>query len=401
MTIHEMHIGLDLILQRINSNVFNKLLKEEKDWFINVTTQELVRAVLLEENNTVFNIVAYTDIRKYYEALQYYIRSTELSVNTNSGERFSYGDFPMNVTMGNVSSGGLYRDIYYKIITLGDASSNLGNYGTGANPNTGDIFLCSPSVIYTNSNFDYIKGEIYRIENAGGINAVSFGASSNIPGTVFTCTSSGTTTGGANSAALFTKLYGIPTWSGGTVLTPISNYGYFNYLSSRTAVKYGQSISSYPLVVGKKYIVTAKSSTCNFYPNGGNYNCDVGFIFRCTAATPLGAWPTSAILYEVTEPQNRIVKAQDIYNILDYSFGTTNSSPIAILSDNKVKVYHDRKFEALRIYLDYIKEPITVSKENNVSSDLPVSLHSTLVNLTADYINRAMGSVQQPTENRQ
>jgi hypothetical protein len=92
------------------------------------------------------------------------------------------------------------------------------------------------------------------------------------------------------------------------------------------------------------------------------------------------------------------LKIEDVYNILDHSFGTTNSSPVAIIADNKIKVYHDRKFEVLRIYLDYIKEPVTVNLENSIDSDLPISLHSTLVNLTADYIQQKMqNSDQRPT----
>jgi phosphotransferase system IIA component len=41
MDIHEMHIGLDLLTQRLNSNVFNRILPEEKDWFLNATIQRV------------------------------------------------------------------------------------------------------------------------------------------------------------------------------------------------------------------------------------------------------------------------------------------------------------------------------------------------------------------------
>jgi len=67
MTITEMHIGIDLALQRQNSNLYGNLESEEKDYAINRTIRQLVSAVLNEENNKIFNAISFEDIKKYYQ----------------------------------------------------------------------------------------------------------------------------------------------------------------------------------------------------------------------------------------------------------------------------------------------------------------------------------------------
>ncbi len=397
MTIHEMHIGLDLILQRINSNVFNKILPEEKDWYINVTTQELVRAVLLDEKNTVFNIITYADIRKYYEALQYYIRSSELSVNANPGHNYVYGDFPVNIPMGKITSGVLHKDIPYKVLVIGD--TDLSAAAPGQTIESGATFVCKPANLSGGATL--VVGETYRIINAAGTSFASYGAPSDFPGTVFVCTA--TAPLAAVTSIILERLTILPTWAG-SELSPVSNFGYFNYLSSRSSVRYGQSISSGSLTPGKKYYVYVPGTT-DFSDVGGQEINSKGYIFTCTsAATPI-VWRDNTVLYEVLDANNRIIKAQDVYNFLAYSFGTTVSSPVVIIADNKIKVYHDYKFDVNRVYLDYIKEPVSVSKENSINSDLPVSLHAYIVDLTAKYILQTMANgvagYQNTGENRQ
>ncbi len=394
MNIREMHIHLDLALQRINSNVFGRILPEEKDAFINKITQDLVRGVLLKEANTVMSIVGYGDIRSYYEVLQYYIRSIELSVNRNPGYNYVYGEFPVNIPMGVIKSGVLYKGIPYKILVSGGTSLDDAGYVSG------NQFTCNPDNLVGGDTI--VVGETYRIINSAGVDFVTdHGAKSNSPGTVFRAT-----TGGVllitNESVEVERLTIIPTWDGFTEITPTSNFGYFGYLTSRSAVRYGQSISSGALNVGRKYIVHAQGST-DLTSVGGKADNDVGYIFTCTNEGAL-TW-NGTVLYEVIDVVNRFVKMQDVYNFLAHSFGTTTSSPIATLSDNKVNVYHDYKFDINRVYLDYVKEPVSVSRENNIDSDLPVSLHSFLIDLTAEYINSAKGQAVQNdrpvTENRQ
>jgi len=401
MTIKEMHIGLDLILQRINSNVYGRILPEEKDWFLNKVTKDLVRGVLLDEKNTVMSIIAYGDIRGYYETLQYYIRTVELSVNQNKGKKFVYGDFPVNIPMGVIKSGVLYKGIPYKILVTGTTDFTDAGYSTG------NSFVCNPDNLIGGDSI--VVGETYRIINAAGVDFITFGAKANDPGTVFTATTGGViaTTGGVNTtntnvSVEVERITFKPTWAGSTEITPTSNFGYFNYVESSAIVRYGQSISSGSLTIGKQYIVYTAGTT-DLSSVGGKVINDKGFIFTCTADSTI-AWDDT-VLYEVLEAGTRLVKAQDINNFLTHSFGTTVSSPVATINDNKVNVYHDFHFDISRVYLTYVKEPVSVSMENNIDSDLPVSLHSMLVDATAEFINQAKGQAIQNdrgvTDNRQ
>lgn len=395
MNIHEMHIGLDLGLQKLSSNVFNNLLKEEKDHYLNTTTKEIVRAALLDEKNTIFDAVTYMDIRRYYETLQYYIRQVELNVNLNLGYPFIYGNLPANIPMGIIKSGVLYKDIPYKVLSPGAAPLDLSNAGGPVAAIAGDVFICNPPNL--GSGGVIITGETYRIINSAGVDFSGQGAPSNVPGTVFTATSGITL--GAVASIIVEKLTVIPDYQADTELTPTSNFGYFNYLSTRSSVRYGQSISSGTLTIGKKYYVH-KPGTTDLTTVGGKLINDVGFIFTCTAATSID-WTGGTVLYEVLDAVNRIVKYQDIYNFLDHSYGSAKSSPLCTIASNRVQVYHNYKFDVYRVYLDYIKEPVTVSKENEVSSDLPVSMHSFLIDTTIKYIQATYNNSNQMQQAQQ
>jgi hypothetical protein len=398
MDIHEMHIGLDLLTQRLNSNVFNRILPEEKDWFLNATIKELVRAVLLKEENTVFNIITYSDIRAYYEALQSYIRTLELNIVNTPGEKFVYGDLPYNIPMIETSEGLLYKGISYKVKTFEigtDFTSVFGIVGSAAS--IGVTYLCNPA--NKTSSFTLVIGNIYRIINAGAINLVTSGAAYNKPGTVFTATAATSIT---DTSIELECIAVAPNWGSGTksIVTPTTNYGYFNYLSSRSYVVTGQPISSGSLTLNKKYYVAIKG-TLNLTSVGGKISSDVGYIFVCTSTTAPEWGTTGTVLYEIVENTNRLVKAQDIYNLLDHSFGSTPSSPLSILADNKLKVYHDFKFEIYRVILDYVKEPISVNYAQNISTDLPISLHNKLVEITAEYIKIKAGLENRPQRPQQ
>ncbi len=418
MTIKEMHIGLDLILQKSDSNIFKRLLREEKDLFFNVVTSQIIRASLLDERNTVYNIVSYGNIRSYYEALQYYIREVELTIHANLGKPYIYGELPSNISTNVLSSGVLHKGIPYKVLTPGEPELNLAEAGGPISAQAGDIFTCNPSFIGITGTM-YV-GETYRILNAANYDFTTNGASSNTPGTVFVCTTPGVISGdlGGEPAALemsegstlgldvqgpvlVERLTVLPNWGGseGAQLVPTSNFGYFNYLSSKSSVKYGQAISSGKLEIGKKYFVQ-NSGTTDLTAVGGRSVNDPGFIFTCVTDDDI-TWAGGTVLYEVLDAPNRIVKYQDIQNFLDHSYGTTTSSPISSISGNKLNVYHNHKFRIYRLTLDYVKEPITVSLENNVSSDLPVSMHEVLVDTTAKYILSTYGSTNQVQQQQQ
>ena len=43
MTVKEMHIGIDMILQKVNSNVISSFEPEEKDWVLNEEVNRFIK----------------------------------------------------------------------------------------------------------------------------------------------------------------------------------------------------------------------------------------------------------------------------------------------------------------------------------------------------------------------
>lgn len=383
-----MHIGIDLGVQRLNSNVFGKLLNEEKDYFINTVTQEFVKLALTDEKNTIYTPSTYADIREYYERLQIYIKSIQLGLVDELGYGYVYGALPSSITIEPITSGVIYQGITYKVTIAG--TTDLSAFGYLATPILGDTFECD--ITTSTGVMTIVSGEKYRIINAHGAVLTTYGAKDNLPGTEFTATSGGTSGGGTSTT--IQNLSDTPTWTG-TTLTPINDIGYYMNIATRSSVTSGSPITEGSITKGKKYIVTTVGTTADLDTYGGVVAPDINYIFICdTTGTP--TWAGGTVLYEIDDNANRLVKMQDVEDFLQNSFGSTKSSPISVFAGNKLRVYHDNKFDVKRLFLDYIRKPIEVSLENSINSDLPESTHSFLVDLVVEKIAALSGN---PTYN--
>jgi len=374
-----MHIGIDLNLQALNSNVFGKLQHEEKDYWLNDTTEELVKAVLLDEKNTVFNLLTYADIRRYFEVLQVYIRNLQLGITEASGQGYAYGILPSDITTGLITSGVLYHGIKYKVVIAG--TTDLSAFGYKVTPIVNETFECDITT-GTGATIPIVSGEKYRIINAHGATlAATYGAPNDLPGTEFIATASGA--GGGGVSTVIQNLTDAPTWVG-TTLMPVYNQGFYLPIDATSDVTKGNPITSGSLTIGERYIVSIAGTT-NLSGIGGVATPDVGYIFTCSSASaPM--WQGGTILYLINNVGNRLIKMQDVKLVLANSFGSMKTSPISVYANDRLRVYHDNKFSIERLYIDYIIKPITVDWNSNTNSDLPTSLHGRLVKLTAERI---------------
>lgn len=386
MNITTMHIGIDLGLQAINSNVFGNLLPQAKDYFLNVTTQEFIKLALTDEKNTIFNAVTYADIRSYYEKLQVYIATVELNAKEQLGFGYVYDSLPTGVNLDLLTTGTLQHGIKYKVVVAGTADLRSFGYPT-TSLTVGNIFDCVITK-QTGAFISIIDGEKYKIINAHGRDFTGLGADNNNPGTIFTATSSSASGGGAS-----TELQNItksPTWAACSLIA-VSDSLYYMNLDSKSTVTLGNVISEGSLTKGKKYIVTEVGTT-DLSTVGGVATPDLSYIFACSTSTITPNWDGTTKLYEVKDVVNRLVKAQDVNNFLNHSFGTVITNPISTLTDGKLKVYHNNAFDIHNLYLEYIRKPIEVNSTTLVDSDLPESLHGFLVDLTVKRIAAFSGS---------
>ncbi len=390
MNIATMHIGIDLSLQAINSNVFGKLQHEEKDYWLNNTTEELIRAVILNEKNTVFNLLTYDDIRQYYEALQVYIRNLQLGLVDELGEGYVYGELPSNIETGQLISGILHHGIKYKVIV--DGATDLSSFGYKVTPIIGETFVCDIDT-QTGSTIGLTTGRKYRIVNPGNASFTSKGAHSNNPGTEFISSTTENITPVTN--CVLQNLTLTPGWDGFTKLIPVYNMGYYINISNNSYVTYGNVISAAPLEVGKKYIVNTVGSTDLTGYGAEIASPTIGYIFNCDSVTG-DAFSGGTLLYEIKDIGNRLVKMQDVKPMQANSFGTMKTSPISVYANNTLRVYYDNKFDIERINIDYIIKPISVDYNDSIDSDLPESLHYLIVDLTARRIAAVSGNPNYP-----
>ena len=91
MTTHEMHIEIDLMLQKINSQSTKNILPQEKDWFLNNAAIDYIQQIINPPSNV--KQLGFEDTAKRVEDIKDLVRIKNRVIQTNSrGE--SYITFP-------------------------------------------------------------------------------------------------------------------------------------------------------------------------------------------------------------------------------------------------------------------------------------------------------------------
>ncbi len=381
MDIQEIHVGIDLGIQRLDSNIFGNIQKPEKDYYINIVIDELLRAVVLKESNTVFSLLTYSDINEYYEAVQAHILRASLSRVPNLAQGYVRCEFPSNVQEVEIITGNLIAGTYYEVVTAGDPTTiDLSGYGLTGTVAAGDKFKCVIADKTDEHDMILRIGGIYKILNPGNATFIPYGATSNDVGTVFTCNTDVTIPTISGHLQVIEES---PIWVTGSKLLTTSTNTYYVYIKSDSYTEYGSSIAAGSIKAGSTYKVTAVGTT-DFSAFGGYEVNVVGTVFTCTVSG-IPTWVGDTIK-EIKAVPNRLVKEQDVRNLLTNSFGTVITSPILVIRDYGLDVYTDGKFDIDDVILSYIKRPVRVSYEKNITTDLPESIHSKLVGLIVAYM---------------
>jgi len=83
----------------------------------------------------------------------------------------------------------------------------------------------------------------------------------------------------------------------------------------------------------------------------------------------------------------RIVEYDKVYEMLKNPFMTTfNTSPLAVIGDDKIKVFRDEKFILEGVELNYIKKPQEISLSLSKDCELAEHTHQEIVDLTIKHI---------------
>lgn len=157
MNIQTMHIGIDLALQNLNSNLYGVLYKEEKDYFINLATRELIRMILIGGQQQGLYLTL-DEIKNYASLLQNYVVEEIVTPTEKVGEGYLVDltaltdDFYYIVSsesyikFGNpIISGQLVKGATYIVDVIG--STLFSAVGGTALPNVKDsTFVCTVGV---------------------------------------------------------------------------------------------------------------------------------------------------------------------------------------------------------------------------------------------------------------
>ena len=388
LTIGEMHIGIDLGLQQLDSNVFSKIKREHKDYAINAVIIQRYTDLLIAAQNVVSNELTYAEILKFYGKLAPILHTKSLNVHTGDN-RYVYADMPDD--SGNtISSGRLIAGIEYKVVASGGGSEDFGNVGhVPTLVYKGDTLTC---VMVTLTNLAGVLpvtlGDEYRIAVNDGEDLSSFGASNNAVGTTFVATASGNISMG--TTVQLDVLKTTPTAWGNAQLTPLYNLGVMGYLSSRSLLDVGNEITSGKIYKGKRYKVLI-TGTVDLSTFGGMLNPLAGYIFNCTLeGTP--AWDGTMVVTQVDYRPNDLVKINDEENFMRHAFGTSINNPMTSIEGNKLKIYTDGEFVINNVEVIYGRYPIKVDYNNTISSELGDNELTKIVDETVSRIMNRTGN---------
>lgn len=109
-----------------------------------------------------------------------------------------------------------------------------------------------------------------------------------------------------------------------------------------------------------------------------------------TLLTLSGFAPVSNLSYNTGLA--RIIRGTAVGVLLKSAFARTKwDSPVTVVHNNSVQVYHDNKFIVNNLSLDYIRKPRLVNLSLGYSCDLPELVHQKICDMTVEYIKQAIG----------
>ena len=117
-------------------------------------------------------------------------------------------------------------------------------------------------------------------------------------------------------------------------------------------------------------------------------NARVSVYIACGGEVNISSTETSI------ERDLRIVSQADAYHLQQNPFGKTSPSfPLGIMFEDTIRVFQtSEKFILETLYLDYIREPVSISLNTNVNCELADHTHHEIVDLAVKSIIEAIES---------
>lgn len=330
MTVKEMHIGIDIGLQNIRSNLFDTLLPEEKDWILNEVTLDFI-SLRYDKNSNPAGL-RFEDNKKRLNDIQKLITPLSGVSFYRLNDECSFALLPANY----------YEDINIEVGTLNLCKNN--------NDATEKVYKYYTIIPFANSrntlylNFKIIANNLinplYDINNFSDYKSSLKGEEER-----------------------FYIIRNILDYvNSNTTLTKVQVYWeYFN------EVYYPNSFI---------FVSTENNVKIDVYYNDDKLTYNTSFFeFICTTSND-----------RYNKVPVRLVDEEHRPNILNYSFSkSTPTSPVISIKRNIIYVYH-KGFSVDKLYMEYIRLPRSINYITEQTCEINENRHKDIVNLAVKRI---------------
>lgn len=333
MNVQEMHIEINLSAQKINSNYYRKLLDSEIDWLLNKSVDRFIKDRIKQDTDSLGFDATEIDL----DALRtLVVLDRELST-------FQVEDDATRAELpGNYS---YLIDDFSNTIDACDSS----NYKTATSLITGNINIYAFPITAVSGSAPFYKAMSLKL---GNVNVFSV---SNLPGL-------------ASSNEIFAVR---------------------DYIMNQLWLNAPANVDFYWEKYGSTYIpnnILAVTTTTQSAVN--SITLDSSETNATSSAVSRQFIPV------VTAGKlccNRLVRGHFRSNLRSSAFArTTSTSPISAVSDNQIKVYHDKKFIVSKLRISYIRKPAKINLFLNQNCDIATEFHPEICDRTVVLIKELL-----------
>lgn len=316
-----MHIGIDLELQKVNSNVISALKPQEKDWFLTYEMYRFIKQRINPQSNE--KNLGFEEDQKRYDDLEALKKTTSLSVSALSNEDAVFAYLPADY-MHLTNDRSLVKDLC----------------GLPYSPTTvATNFYITDIIIPLTVTDNYVEFKI------------------KINGTTVYRGGDYFPTGIPTSDAVF-EIFN-------SILDTINKLPGFECKYENFKGVYSKNrliiASDTIFTLDTEHVINPTTVVTTYTVVAKNLN-----IINV---------PTNSI-----QSDNRLTKSSIAYRMLGTEFGTTiTSSPISILRNNTLIVFHKKKFIVSKLNIEYIRRPQRISLISNQSCELNPDVHEEIV----------------------
>lgn len=377
MNITQMHTAIDVGVNHLNSNRYRKLPYEVKDILLNSCIEEFalkasndIGASMLTPNTRDEIKATITNLRNLYTVVDLAKLPNSYSVD----DRYDSFELP-RYSSDIITDGYIRHQTEYYIVDRG-ATDWTGIFSDFVSNGKRLISNISP-IDSISQTCNIVKEFTYKVIDKGTYDWSNVGYDPTLirSGVVIKPTDSVTVPAGTNIK--LQPLFAEVDWDD-SILRIVNNFNMLVHQSINVTIA-GRDISKGNIEVGS-YMVTNHNAQDDLSIIGGSILTTVGDVLICSKRTKINFRYGTTIALLKSVPC--LIGTEELINTLSLNTNYSNSTtPLAIISNNEIKIYHNSNFRVITASMTYLRIPRKVSKPYDISSDLYETSHANIVNM--------------------